>query len=159
MQNGFRVRGELGNYLGHEFHQVFKVDGYAFWVRRGRRIAALSTGSFRMHGGESGASRLDLVLAALPRPISRIEVWQVGGSTRHHLLTLSAANATLDLTPLDSSGEATGPPTLQAWSAPPPSGIIRAGSEFHGTAPWPEEVVAFVFDAAGRRMAAARVLR
>jgi hypothetical protein len=159
VQNGFRVRGILANYLAHEFRPAFKVDGYAFWVHRGRRIAALSTGSFRLHGGESGAGRLELVLAAPPRPISHIEVWQVGGTTRHHLLTLSATNAALDVTPLDPSGEASGAPLLKAWSAIPPAGIIRAGIDFHGAAAWPEEVVAFVFDSAGRRLAAARVLR
>ena len=43
VDHGFRVRGALGNYLGTQFQQAFEVDGYAFWVRRGRTIAPLST--------------------------------------------------------------------------------------------------------------------
>ena len=159
VQNGFRVRGALANYLAHEFRPAFKVDGYAFWVHRGRRVAALSTGRITPRPDSSGASRLELVLAAPPSPIARIEVWEVGGTTRHHLLTLSAADSTLDVTPLDASGQAAGPTTPGAWSAPLPSGFIRAGVDFHLAAAWPEEVVAFVFDSSGRRLAAARVLR
>jgi hypothetical protein len=159
VENGFRVRGALANYLAHEFCPAFKVDGYAFWVHRGRRVAALSTGRITPRADSSGASRLELVLAAPSSPITRIEVWEVGGTARHHLLTLSAANSALDVTPLDASGQATGQTAPGAWSAALPSGIIRAGVDFHVAAAWPEEVVAFVFDSAGRRLAAARVLR
>ena len=51
VQNGFRVRGALANYLAHEFRPAFKVDGYAFWVHRGRRVAALSTGRITAAAG------------------------------------------------------------------------------------------------------------
>ena len=157
VRNGFRVRGILGEYLAHEFQPAFKVDGYAFWVHRGRRIAALSTGRM-IPRAPSGASRLELVLASPPRPIARVEAWQVGGPSRRLLLTLSAANARLDLTPLAPDGEAAGTPAPAGWNAPPLRGFVRVGIEFPPAAPWPPETVAFVFDAAGIRMAAARVL-
>jgi len=156
-RQGFHARGVLADYLWHDFQRAFTVDGYSFWVHRGRRIAELSTGRL-LAGATSGAGRLELVLAAPPRPIGRVEVWQLGSGARRHVATLTAANARLDVTPLSPDGTANGPIATDAWMALLPAGIIRAGIEFPVAASWPPELVAFVFDAAGNRMAAARVL-
>jgi len=159
VDNGFRVRGILADYLAREFQPVFRVDGYAFWVHRGRRVAALSTGRLAPREAPAGTRRLELVLATPPRPIARVDVWQVGSGPRRPLDTLSAANARLDATPLSPGGDVAGPTVTGVWSTPLPAGVIRAGIDFPAGAAWPEEVVAMVYDADGRRMAAARVLR
>jgi len=156
-RQGFHAQGVLADYLWHDFQRAFTVDGYSFWVHRGRRIAALSTGRL-LARGPAGDARLELVLAAPPQPIARVEVWQLGSGARRLVATFTPADARLDVTPLSPEGTVTGPTTAAAWAAPLPAGIIRAAIDFPAGAPWPPELAAFVFNAAGDRMAAARVL-
>jgi hypothetical protein len=157
--HGFHPRGELAEYLGQTFKQVFEVDHYAFWVRRGREVAPLSTGSLLQRDGTPDARRLELVLAAPGSAIAAIELWEITGPGRIHRLTLSAANATLDVTLLDEAGRAICVNQRLAWLAEVPGGIIRLGADFSGELPAPRKLLAFVLDAHGHRLAAARVLR
>jgi hypothetical protein len=71
---------------------------------------------------------------------------------------LSAANATLDVTPLDEAGRVTGAAQRLAWPAAIPNGIVRLGTDFRDELPAPKKLLAFVLDAHGHRLAAARIL-
>lgn len=157
-RSGFRASGRLVEYLGRDFEPAFEVDDYAFWVRRGREVAPLSTGALLRRDGTPDARRLELVLTAPDNAVAAIELWEITSPGRIHRLTLSAANATLDVTPLDEAGRATGANQRLAWSAAVPGGIIRLGADFSGELPDPKKLLAFVLDAHGHRLAAARVL-
>ncbi len=158
VQNGFRVRGPLGNYLAHEFHPAFSVDGYAFWVPLGHEIAPLSTGSVAPLPGAPDGHRLELVLAAPVAPVARIELWAIGEDARKHLLTLTAADASLDVTPLHEDGKPSGATDHLTWPGNLPSGIIRLGVDFHRPLPPAKKVLALLFAPDGKRIAAARIL-
>jgi hypothetical protein len=157
--SGFHAAGPLADYLSRDFHCVFDVDGYAFWVHRGRAVAPLSTGKLTRAAGATAFDQLDLYLMAPIRPIARIELWALTPSERHYFLTLSAANATLAITPLNQNGDAISDPLTSSWSDPLPTGIVRTRITWHNDSEWPDQVAAFVFDSKGRRLAAARVLR
>lgn len=157
--HGFHSHGELAEYLGRTFKQAFEVDHYAFWVRRGREVAPLSTGVLLPRAGTSDARRLELVLATTGGAVATIELWELVGAGRMHRLTLSAANAALDVTPLDEAGRVAGAPQPLVWSTVLPGGIIRLGADFHGELPAPKKLLALVLDAHGHQLAAARVLR
>jgi hypothetical protein len=157
--HGFHPRGELAEYLGQTFKQVFEVDHYAFWVRRGREVAPLSTGVLLTRDGAPDARRLELVLAPTGGAAATIELWEIVSPVRLHRLTLSSTNATLDITPLDEAGRTDGATRPLVWSTTLPGGIIRLGADFQGELPVPKNLLAFVLDAHGRRLAAARVLR
>jgi hypothetical protein len=151
------VRGALGDYLGTQFQQAFEVDGYAFWVRKGRTVAPLSTGK-AFAGTAPDRTRLELILSSPARPISRIELWRLGAVSRDLLQTLDPANATLAATPLDAAGDPTGPALPNAWSTALPAPIIRLTAEFPGQLENPGQILATVFAADGTRLAAIRIL-
>jgi hypothetical protein len=157
VDHGFRVRGPLGEALGTEFQKAFEVDGYAFWVKKGRTVAPLSTGRASA-GGAAGRTRLDLVLAAPKQPVARIELVQLGSVPRASLTTLTPANATLRATPLDGAGDPTDPETPNAWSSAFAAPIVRLTAEFTGKVEQPGQVLATVFAADGTRLAAVRIL-
>jgi hypothetical protein len=157
VDHGFRVRGALGDYLGTEFQKAFEVDGYAFWVRRGRTVAPLSTGR-AAPGQGSDRTKLELVLAGPKQPIARIELWQLGQITRVKLATLTAADATLAATPLDPAGNPSGPAVANAWATALPAPIVRLTAEYTGKLAQPGQVLATAFAADGTRLAAIRIL-
>lgn len=157
VDQGFRVRGTLGDFLGTEFQKAFEVDGYAFWVRRGRTVAPLSTGRV-VTGAAAERTRLELVLAGPKQPITRIELWQLGTITRVKLATLTSENALLRATPLDPAGNPTGAEAGTAWAAAVPAPIVRLTAEYAGKLEQPGQVLATVFAADGTRLAAIRIL-
>lgn len=157
VERGFRVRGALGAYLGTEFQKVFEVDGYAFWVRKGRTVAPLSTGRASA-GSSANRTRLELVLASPAQPIARIELAQLGTVPRTKLFDLTAANATLAATPLAADGNPAGAEMANAWSATLPSPITRLALDFAGKLEQPGQVLATAFAADGTRLAAIRIL-
>jgi len=159
VDHGFSPRGKLADYVFQTFQPAFEVDHYAFWVRRGRSVAPLSTGTLRPNAGAPVKQRLELVLATAGDRVAMIELWEMGRPARSHRLTLSAANATLDVTPVAPTGDPLGAPQALAWSTPLPSRMIRLSATFHGEVGAAERLLAFVIDPQGRRIAAARVLR
>ena len=159
-QYGFRASGQLVEYLSHEFEAAFEVDDYAFWVRRGRTIAPLSTGRLVSEPANPKAHRLELVLASPGTAVVSLELWALGSPARVHRLTLTAANARLEFTPLQDTGRPIGDPRPVAWASPLPfSGIVKLTALFAGDVGPPDKLLVLAYDAQGRRVAAARVLR
>ena len=157
VDQGFRVRGALGNYLGTEFQKAFEVDGYAFWVHRGRTVAPLSTG--RAAAGKTpDRTKLELVLADPKQPIARIELWRLGQIARTQLFSLTQANALLAATPLAADGHPSGAELGNAWTAALPGPISRLTLDFIGKLEQPGQVLATAFAADGTRLAAIRIL-
>jgi hypothetical protein len=100
---GFTTRGPLYDWLNANFESAFTLEGYEFWVHRGRTIAALSTA--RHTPVLDGSGGLTLTLAALSRPVVRIE-WCDVNASRLPLLVLDAQNTTATAEPIDLAGRA-----------------------------------------------------
>jgi hypothetical protein len=115
---GFTTRGPLYEWLNANFESAFALDGYEFWVHRGRAIAALSTA--RHLPAAEGRNGLALTLAALPRPVVRIEWCDVDAP---HLprLVLDAQNTAATAEPIDLAGRSL------AAAAPSPFPLACAG--------------------------------
>ena len=158
VQHGFRVRGELADYLGTEFVRAFTVDNYEFWVHRDRLVAPLLTGRLVVEPGTPDAKRLDLTLPPLCRPVASFQIWELAQQTRRYRFTLDADNASLDATPLNEAGRPTAPACSLPWRAQPPDGLVRLGVHFRGAADNADQWLVFLFDSEGRRLAALRVL-
>ena len=109
---GFATRGPLYEWLNANFESAFTLDGYEFWVHRGRTIAALSTARHRpVVDGRGG---LVLTLAALPRPVARIE-WCDVNALQLPLLVLDAHNAAATAEPIDLAGRSLAAATLSPF--------------------------------------------
>lgn len=159
IQHGFPPRGELVDYLGHEFQRSFELAGYAFWIHRDRTIAPVSMGTISSNASEPQDRRLELVLIAPDHAIATIQLWELVGIKRIHRLTLSAANAVLAITPLDEAGRGIGPRQSSAWPAGAPPGIVRISVDFHSALPLSGQLLALLLDSQGRQIAAAQIVR
>jgi hypothetical protein len=116
--------------LNANFESAFTLDGYEFWVHRGRTIAALSTA--RHLPAVDGRDGLALTLAALPRPVASIE-WCEVNAPGLPLLVLDAQNAVATAEPIDLAGRS----LAAATPSPFPlicSGLTRLTLRFPATA-------------------------
>lgn len=157
-EHGFPIQGPLASYLAGEFAPAFEVDSYAVWVRRGRTLAPLYTGKLRAAAGSDSAAELELVLPALPAPAARVEVWDLAAPGRSHRLSLSVANATVQTRAIDEAGRATETARAASWPIVVAAPFNRVVLNFSPTVSAAAELVAFVLDAEGRELAAARIL-
>ena len=156
---GLCLRSELVGYLSREFTPAFTAGGYGFWVRRGRSIAPLSTGRLAAPAGPAAARTLDLVLAAPRAEVASIQLSVLREAGTEPRLALTAANATLAVTPLQETGEPLSPARPVAWSTPlPADGVIRLTATFRDDPGPADHLLAEVKDASGRRVAAALIL-
>jgi len=114
----FPTRGPLYDWLNANFESAFALDGYEFWVHRGRTITALSTA--RHLPAAEGRDGLALTLAALPRSVACIE-WCDVDAPHFPLLVLDAQNTAATAEPIDLAGR-----TLAA-AAPSPFPLACAG--------------------------------
>ena len=106
--------GPLYDYVMREFEPAFEVDGFEFRVHRGRHIAPLLTGEVFEEKTAPGAAagrfntliRMHLLLPA-DQPIASVEIARADdpGSPS---LRLQGANARIEVTPVDLSGDARG---------------------------------------------------
>lgn len=71
-RTGFPTTGPLHEWLMANYEKAFALDGYEFWIRRGRHIAPLSTAHFSLADGAD--QELVLTLASPARPVTRIEL-------------------------------------------------------------------------------------
>jgi hypothetical protein len=115
---GFTTRGPLYDWLNANFEPAFALDGYELWVHRGRTIAALSTA--RRLPAADGRGGLALTLAALPRPVARIE-WCDVNAPGLPLLVLDAQNTAATAEPIDLAGRSL------AAATPSPFPLAGAG--------------------------------
>lgn len=116
-ERGLAPKGKLFAYLESEFEPAFTVDQFEFCVHRGRRIEPFLLGELRVRAEAAvpaaESTLLTISLIASPRrPIARVEIADGDG---HPPTILTAANARIELTPLNARGSPTGGPTASAW--------------------------------------------
>ena len=106
-RTGFHSSGPLHEWLITHFERAFAVNGYEFWVHRGRSIAALSTARFTQ-GPTPTSQELTVTLSSLSRPVASIQICNV--NVMHlPLIFLDVQNTTATIEPIDLAGHSTGP--------------------------------------------------
>jgi len=159
METGFHPKGPIMDYVYASYHRAFGIEGYSFWVRNGRSIAPLSTGTLqRTEETKPDAYRLSLTLAARHGDIARIEVRSIIGQP-WLVLTLDASNTRTELTPLHLDGSTAGPARPADWPLNLKE-LDRVDLFFTSSKPKPppESLEAILLDGEGRHLGTARVL-
>lgn len=117
---GFPVRGPLVTYLRNHYHESFAVDGYSFWVRKGREISPYSLASWEETS--SGQHRVGINLPPFSEPVARLEAgcYDEAGQSRPSTHSALGEEA---FTPLiqsiDEQGNPAGPLFPVVWPIPP----------------------------------------
>ncbi|WP_414660195.1 hypothetical protein [Horticoccus sp. 23ND18S-11] len=136
----------LRSYLETEFSPVLATGSHEFWVKRGRTVAPLSTAAiFRRAASATGAAwRLEMSVAN-PSPVTIATVeWIAYASSGagRRVLTLTAANSQLEVTPIVSSGANAGPSVTGKFPivVPPLARLVIDTDEALGELPMPAVV-------------------
>ena len=118
-RTGFPIGGALHAWLEANFTPAFAIDGYEMRVRRGRRIAPLSTAQFAIEGE---TVRFTLVFRVPAQPVAAVELRSLFAPNQV-LLRLTPGDARFQSEAIDLAGTATGTATAAG-------GILRLGLEF-----------------------------
>lgn len=123
------MRGPLIDYLNANFEPVFRVEKYAFMVRRGRAIAPL--GVARLDPASAGpTTRLELCLAADGAAIHRIEIRDLNAlASAPPILVLDHSNTRASLSAVSSDNRNAAAPAVTPWPLQP-KGLVRLTLEF-----------------------------
>lgn len=113
------IRGILVDYIQRNFVPAFKVEGFAFLVRRGRTIAPLGVARLIAPAAAAGDpdqsnTGLELCLASDGTAIHSIDVADLA-SPRSEPLTLNSANTQAFLVAVNSSNQPAGTPQAAQW--------------------------------------------
>ncbi|MSU24618.1 MAG: hypothetical protein EXS32_12455 [Opitutus sp.] len=152
----------LNIWLQANYESAFALEGYEFWVRKGRSIAALGTAVAReAEPGVTPHYQLALTLAepAL-RDVADIELGWFNGDYSQSITTWSNPDAQLRLTPLNSAGLAAGPARSVKFPFSA-AGVVRLElltDRFPPGFPIGKGVL-YLRDATGRHLAEARFVR
>lgn len=159
VRSGVQPRGPLIDYLFASFHRAFAIDSYSFWVRNGRSIAPLSTGTIQAAPG-ADAARLQLELTIAPRaaPIDRVHLYSIAAE-RSLALRLDASQTDVSLRPVHLDGTAAGAPHAASW---PWSIDERSLVTLSFTTPEPlppaDTLEVILLDAGGASLGSARII-
>jgi hypothetical protein len=114
------MAGPLWDHLAANFTPAFRVEGFAFHVRKGRVIAPVNVARLELGPPANDATpdtQLEFSLVSDGTPIGAIEVRDVGESPAAPF-TLGAANASVSLAAIDRTGRSAGPLAPVAWPLP-----------------------------------------
>ena len=162
LRSNVPTQSPLNVWLQANYESAFALEGYEFWVRKGRSIAALGTVVAReAEPGVTPHYQLALTLAepAL-RDVADIELGWFNGDSNQSITTWSNADAQLRLTSLNSAGVAAGP-TRSVKFPFSAAGVVRLElltDRFPPGFPIGKGVL-YLRDATGRRLAEARFVR
>lgn len=159
--HGFHPKGPLLAYLRASFRRAFSIDGYTFWIRNARSIAPLSTGTLQpAKAGDAGPMELTLTLDRHPGLVDRVELRTVIGQPLCAAV-LNTSNTAVTITPLNLDNTPAGGPRNGVWPLPL-SKISRLTLIFPNNPTLaqvsPNILEAVLIDAAGKRLASARIL-
>lgn len=149
----------LKAWLFEHYESTFALDGYEFWVRKGRRIAMLNTATL-LQSADPSQPRYELSLslaAASLRQVAEIELALLDEDCSSTVTTWSGRNAQVLLTPINSAGASAATPRPVEFPCDM-SGLVRLQVRtnwFPARFPLPRGVL-YLRDANGRRLAEAR---
>jgi hypothetical protein len=155
---GLAPAGPLHDFIAREFTPAFRVADFEFHVRRGRSVrpflvAELFNRAESANTGERHLLRLPLLLPT-SRPVESIEI-----SPGHPAaLRLSAATARLEVTPLSSRGDPTGPSAPAKWPLVTTGpALVSIYFDSFGPASFPREAALLLRNAEGGEEGLARL--
>lgn len=130
INSGFRPQSPVLDYVRDNFQRAFAVEGYSFWVRNGRTIAPLSTGTLELVNSSSAgrSARVELTVSARPGKITSVELWNVRTS-QWLVMTLNAENTRVDITPVHLDDRPAGEKMITSWPVELHQ-LVRLGLEF-----------------------------
>ena len=107
---GVATETPLTTWLQANYERAFGLETYEFWVRRGRRIAALNAATVaEAIAGVVPRFQISLTLAEPElRQVAAIDLAQLEGDASEVVHTWTGADAEVFLTPVNSAGEAAG---------------------------------------------------
>ncbi len=129
--NGVPIGGVLHDYVAGNFIPVFRTEGFAFCVRKGRAIAALNVAQLTPLVPAAGGAdaQLDFCLASDGTPIASFEVGDLAAPAAPPLV-LDAANAHAIAATIDRTGRAAHAPAAAPWPLRM-GGLVRVTVQFH----------------------------
>ena len=156
---GVATESPLNLWLKANYEPAFTLETYEFWVRKGRHIAAIGTADlFEGTPGTTPRYKVSLTLAeSALRDVAGVELRRFDIDISSPVVTWTAANSHLVVTPLLSTGAAAGP----ARNATFPfevNGLVRLDvliDKFPPGCPL-GSCVLYLLNAAGERVAEAR---
>ncbi len=106
-----RIDTPLERWLVANYHRVFTVESYEFWVRNGRTVVPVQSAQlFESSTGSPSKYRIDVVAApAKDLRIDRFDFQQLNGQSALIKLNWTNDNARYVVTPIDAAGKAAGP--------------------------------------------------
>lgn len=159
IEHGFVPTGPLVDYIAAHFQRALSVDGFNLWLKPGRSIAAVNTGSWLPSDPDPALGRFRVVIESTAQTLDHIKVSIIDGPRRHPLHTLPVAGTPLSIVPLDDAGHALGAPQPWSGAAALPAGLIELNvpSSAPGSVA-PSRLLLELFNPAGERFAAVRIL-
>jgi hypothetical protein len=162
VRTGIATESPLTVWLKANYEPAFVLETYEFWVRKGRTIAALGTATAREAApGVAPRYQLSLTLAASALAgITAIELAHFDDTGPISVTSWTNADARLTIAPLNSAGRLAGAtrPVTFPFSA---SGLVKIElltDRFPPGYPNSHSVL-YLRDAAGRRIAEARLVK
>ena len=141
VEGGFGPRGALYDWLPTQFSRAFTLDHFELWVKRGRRVEALSMA--RLSPGEHG-DRAVFTVREMPASVARIELCDVD-TPRAPCETVDARDGSLTVEPIEVESNVR---------------LVRVGFDMtrRGALVPRDNLLMVLRDAAGQRLAAARMI-
>jgi hypothetical protein len=111
---GMPPRGVLHDFIVQNFTPAFRIETFAFLVRKGRAIAPFQLVAQPASEGSVLPSELTFCLVAEQMQIGAIEASKIAPIAQPGL-RLNASNTVATLTPIDSTGRPIGPRRVSSW--------------------------------------------
>jgi hypothetical protein len=159
VQSGVHPKGPLMDYLLASFHRSFAIESYSFWVRNGRSIAPVSTGTLTPAlGNNPNGFQLQLTMSPQAGQIADVRLFSVKDMD-FQSVSLDPNQTEVTLTPLHLDGTTAGAPQPASW----PLSIDQLSLvtlAFTAPSPLPpaDTIEAILLDAEGNNVASARIL-
>ena len=147
------------DYLLASFHRSFAIESYSFYVRNGRSIAPVSTGTLTPASGNNpNQFQLELMMSPQAGTIAHVRLFSTKDVDTPSV-SLDPNQTEVTLTPLHLDGTTAGPPQPASWpwSIDQLSLVTLA---FTAPSPLPpaDTTEAILLDAEGGIVASARIL-
>ncbi len=161
IHGGIATESPLNVWLHANYETAFSLETYDFLVRKGRHIAALGTATLYEANGAEPRYKISLTLAESDlRGVTGIELGRFDSDVSTPVVTWNAANAQLDITPLNSAGAPAAAPRRTTFPFDA-TGVMRLDlltEKFPPGCPL-SHCVLYLLDATGRRLAEARFVK
>jgi hypothetical protein len=112
VQSGVQPKGPLMDYLLASFHRSFAIESYSFYVRNGRSIAPVSTGTLTPASGNNpNKFQLDLMMSPQTGKIAHVRFFSTEDVDTPSV-SLDPNQTEVTLTPLHLDGTTAGAPLI-----------------------------------------------